>query len=220
MYFKCIVFPSISFQIWSCLNHLHVGHVINTLDTVLLNQLLHDDMVSIINISSLAFFWFSDRIIALAVVVSIHSDSFQCNSGYLLKTYYFGMLVILSLHIILDIVIMVISTRGTITNATPRKRLPIFLYLKIAIFLPEVGWTILGTIWAFDESSDCDDRVVMTIKGAAILGWIILFGLIVSILIIFDTTGSRSGTVGIEDSEDVEASSAAKKLWELRSVLS
>ena len=73
------------------------------------------------------------RLVALSVVFSLHSYSFECNSGHLLKTYYIGMLVILSLHTVLDLVIMWVSTRGTITNATPRKHMPILVYLKLEV---------------------------------------------------------------------------------------
>lgn len=156
---------------------------------------------------------------ALAVVLGLHQDSFQCNQGPLLKTYYIGMLVILALHMLLDLVIMWLSTRGTITNATPRKHMPIPLYLKLALFLPELAWTIMGTLWAFAEGSDCDIAVVRAVKGAAIVGWIILFGLMVSLLVIFDCTGSRSDRVGVAGTEEVESTTAAKRLWELRSVL-
>ncbi|ELU06110.1 hypothetical protein CAPTEDRAFT_162985 [Capitella teleta] len=151
-------------------------------------------------------------LIALAVVLALHKDNFECNLGYLLQMYYIAMLVILSLHMLLDVIIIAISTRGSITNATPRKRLPIFLYLKIVIFVPEIVFTILGTIWAFDRNSECDGWVVMTVKGVTVLGWIILFGLFIGVIIIFDSSGGRTSN----DPEDMEASSHSKRLWEMR----
>jgi sn1-specific diacylglycerol lipase len=113
---------------------------------------------------------------------------------------------------LLDIIIIVLSTRGSMTNATPRKRLPVFLYFKIFVFLPEIVFTIMGTIWAFHDSTNCDGWVVITIKGVTILGWIILFGLIVGIIIIFDSSGGRT-----PEPDDLEASGQhSKRLWELR----
>ena len=50
---------------------------------------------------------------------------------------------------------MTISSRGTITDTRPRKNIHIPLYLKLFLFIPELGFTALGTFWAFDDASDC-----------------------------------------------------------------
>ena len=34
--------------------------------------------------------------------------------------------------------------------------MPALLYVKLTFFLPELVWTVLGTYWAFDASSNCE----------------------------------------------------------------
>ena len=65
------------------------------------------------------------------------------------------MLAILACHVILDIALMIISSRGSIMNTRPRRHIHVPLYLKLALFLPELLWTVLGTYWAFDDQSNC-----------------------------------------------------------------
>ena len=62
---------------------------------------------------------------------------------------------ILSSHVIVDALLMVVSSRGTIADPRPRRAIAPLLYVKITLFAPELLWTVLGTYWAFDDSSDC-----------------------------------------------------------------
>ena len=153
------------------------------------------------------------RLIAIAVMFSIHRDVLpMCSNGHLLRIYYIGMLVLLSLHIITDIAILRLSMRGTIMDDRPRRRMPLFLYVKIPLFCPEFAWTTLGTYWAFREST-CDLHVVWTVKGAVIVGWIIMVVLLIGLWIVFDPLGSHSSQH--EDTE-MDATAAAARLWETR----
>ena len=153
------------------------------------------------------------RLIAIAVMFSIHQDILpQCSNGHLLSIYYIGMLTLLTLHIVTDIAILRLSMRGTIMDDRPRRRMPLLLYVKIPLFLPEFAWTTLGTYWAFREST-CDLHVVWTVKGAVIAGWIIMLVLLIGLWGVFDPLGSHSSQH--EDTE-MDATAAAARLWETR----
>ena len=149
------------------------------------------------------------RLIILAAVLSSHSDSFTCNNGHLLKLYYIGMLVILSLTILLDVAIMYSSMRGSILDPEmQRKHVPLMVAIKLVLFLPEIAWIALGTTWAFDDTSNCSSHVVYLIKGATVAGWALVVILIICIYIVFDPLGRPS----TEHSEEVRAT----KLWKWR----
>ena len=54
------------------------------------------------------------RLIVISLVFNIHQDSFECKSGYFMKIYYIGTLVILVLHILVSAVMATISMQGTV----------------------------------------------------------------------------------------------------------
>lgn len=45
--------------------------------------------------------------------------------------------------------------QGSITAVSRRRHLGKVLYVKCLVSLPEVMWLVLGTYWAFDDSTDC-----------------------------------------------------------------
>ena len=102
----------------------------------------------------------SPRLIAIAVMFASHRDILpMCPNGHLLSIYYIGMLVLLSLHIVTDLAILLVSMRGTIADDWPRRHMASLLYVKIPLFCPELSWTIMGTYWAFRESTGCELQV-------------------------------------------------------------
>lgn len=48
---------------------------------------------------------------------------------------------------------------GTICNPGPRKCMSKLLYIRLALFLPEMVWASLGAIWISD-GVECDRTVV------------------------------------------------------------
>ena len=159
-------------------------------------------------------------LVAVSVVFSLHKDQLgsdaQCEGGYLLKAYYIGLLVILSCHLVLDFLLIVLATRGTIVNPGPRKHMPILIYLKLLfICVPELGWTIFGTYWAFEGTTTkgCDVAVVWTVRGVALLGWVVVLVLLLGMLVVFDPLGSRSSRIGPSEQD---STAAAKRIWERR----
>lgn len=139
--------------------------------------------------------------------MGVHSEEMdKCTNGYLVKTYYIGMVIILPLAIILSGTLMHFSMQGTITNEEPRKKVSSLIVLKLILYAVDVTWTAIGTYWAFSEHVvGCPSAVVIIVKGATIVGWIMLFFLLVGILIVFDPLGHLA-----------ETPDQVQKLWKLR----
>ena len=162
--------------------------------------------------------------IAIAVVFHIHQDAFTCQDGNLLRTYYIGVLTILSVTLVVSALIMHTSMQGTITQPHPRKRIPLLLYIKTAVIVPDLVWMAIGTFWAFGKSYGCDYYVVLTVKGAVICAWVAMFVTIIGILIIFDPLGNakhkhkyeRYMTCGVGESLESSQATMAAKIWERR----
>lgn len=148
------------------------------------------------------------RLLALSIVFGAHNDDLStCTNGHLLKIYYVGMLVILPLEILFSITIMHFSMKGTITNDQPRRHIPNLIICKLFLFFIEIVWTIMGTNWAFSiHVQHCSYIVVNVVKGATIVGWILLLFLVVGITIVFDSLGSPL----------TETPSQLQRLWKMR----
>ena len=84
-----------------------------------------------------------------------------------------------------------VSKQGTIADSLPRKKLPILLYIRLAIAVPEVVWNATGTVWAFGKSSGCSTGIVDIAKGTVISGWILLFIAAVAVLVNFNLFGDK-----------------------------
>ncbi|XP_023932665.1 sn1-specific diacylglycerol lipase beta [Lingula anatina] len=169
-----------------------------------------------------------------AVFAWHHSVVEECNGKEILKIFYIGVLTIICCHVVLVLGTGYLSTRGTILNIRPRRHITKFLYLRVALFFPELVWNILGAIWAFDESLDCDTHVVWTVKGVVISMWVLLLGVFIGLLIVFDPLGKKPVTVdtpsnspqGQGDIEQIESgdrdqvlsglSTATSRVWRNR----
>ncbi|XP_069123504.1 diacylglycerol lipase-beta-like isoform X2 [Argopecten irradians] len=166
-------------------------------------------------------------LIAISIVFHIHQNEPQnCSGGTLLQAYFIGALCLLCLTIILDMAIVYTSMQGSIMYPYPRKRMPRLLYVKISVSVPELGWIVLGTYWSFGLASGCEPSVVMTVKGAVLCGWAIVFLIIIGIFIVFDPLGGlrarrSQAQLGVLESSSQQqmfttAHRTAMKTWERR----
>lgn len=153
---------------------------------------------------------FCFRLISLVLVLALHNDLLlKCENGSYLRTYYIGMIVILSVAIVLSVVVAYNSSRGTIIDSAGREYVAPLLIARVALSILDVAWTAYGTRWAFVETA-CDSVVVIVLRCAVVLGWLLVFALIVGIVVVFDPLGHhRSGSDVTVESE---------RLWKLRFV--
>ncbi|XP_054851431.1 diacylglycerol lipase-beta isoform X2 [Eublepharis macularius] len=129
--------------------------------------------------------------IGILVLYSIHKGQLDCPGGKLLHSYLLVLLILLVAIICALSSILHISMQGTISNPGPRKSLPKLLYLRLALFLPELLWAIVGAIWVSDRSIKCDRTVMNAIFGTVIASWIIIIFTIVAVVVVFDPLGGK-----------------------------
>ncbi|XP_015281684.1 PREDICTED: sn1-specific diacylglycerol lipase beta [Gekko japonicus] len=129
--------------------------------------------------------------IGILVLYSMHKAQLDCPGGRLLHSYILVLLILLAAIICTLSAIVYISMQGTISNPGPRKSLPKLLYLRLALYLPELIWAIVGTIWVSDRNIDCDRTVINTILGTVIASWIIIVFTVVAVVIVFDPLGGK-----------------------------
>ncbi|KAL0605373.1 Diacylglycerol lipase-beta, partial [Plecturocebus cupreus] len=79
---------------------------------------------------------------------------------------------------------------GTICNPGPRKSMSKLLYIRLALFFPEMVWASLGATWVAD-GVQCDKTVVNGIIATVVVSWIIIAATVVSIVIVFDPLGGK-----------------------------
>ncbi|XP_067859617.1 diacylglycerol lipase-beta isoform X2 [Heptranchias perlo] len=165
--------------------------------------------------------------IGILVLYLNHKGQFDCKGDGVLPSYLIILIVLLATIILILSVIVYISMQGTITNPGPRRSIPSLIYIRTALYLPELVWAVLGAVWVNDESQGCAPSVVNTITIAVIASWIFLFFTVVAVLIVFDPLGrpKQLGFVAhcdhdLESSESVQlrytAKSFAARVWEYR----
>ncbi|KAG8513677.1 Sn1-specific diacylglycerol lipase beta, partial [Galemys pyrenaicus] len=114
---------------------------------------------------------------------------------------------------------------GTICSPGPRKSMSKLLYIRLALFLPEMVWATLGATWVAD-GGECDKTVVNGIIATVIISWIIIASTVVIIIIVFDPLGgkmapySSAGPGHLDSHESSQLftglRTAATSVWETR----
>lgn len=99
------------------------------------------------------------------------------------------------------------------------------LYIRLALFLPEMVWASLGAAWVAD-GVQCDRTVVNGIIATVIVSWIIIAATVVTIIIVFDPLGgkmapySSAGPSHLDSRESSQflngLKTAATSVWETR----
>lgn len=113
-----------------------------------------------------------------------------CNAWLELRLFFIGVIVLTSLVILNEIAIIYVSMQGTLVDSRPRRHMPIFLYIQLALYLPELLWTILGTYWAVNNSSKCELSLIVAVCISVALEWSILLAVLIAVLVLFDPLGS------------------------------
>ncbi|XP_030873431.1 sn1-specific diacylglycerol lipase beta isoform X2 [Leptonychotes weddellii] len=174
------------------------------------------------------FFELSLRVvwwIGILTLYLMHRGKLNCAGGTLLSSYLIVLLVLLAVIICTVSAIVCVSMKGTICNPGPRKSMSKLLYLRLALFLPEMVWASLGSAWIADDVQ-CDRTVVNGIIATVIISWIIIISTVVTIIIVFDPLGGKmapypsSGPNHLDSHESSQLlnglKTAATSVWETR----
>ncbi|XP_007442625.1 sn1-specific diacylglycerol lipase beta isoform X1 [Python bivittatus] len=154
--------------------------------------------------------------IGILVLYSIHKGKFNCTGGGLLNSYLLILLILLAFIIWALSSIVYISMQGTISNPGPRKSLPKLLYLRLALFVPELVWAVVGIIWVADSRVNCERTMINAIFGTVIASWVIIVFTIVGIIIIFDPLGRKMVYLANHSSRDLESSQSGQLLYNIK----
>ncbi|XP_059011184.1 diacylglycerol lipase-beta isoform X1 [Mustela lutreola] len=174
------------------------------------------------------FFELSLRVvwwIGILTLYLMHRGKLDCTGGALLSSYLIVLLVLLAIIICTVAAITCVSMKGTICNPGPRKSMSKLLYLRLALFLPEMVWASLGAAWIADDVQ-CDKTVVNGIIATVVISWVIIVSTVVTIIIVFDPLGGKMApypSAGPSHLDSRESSqllnglkTAATSVWETR----
>ena len=117
--------------------------------------------------------------------------------------------------IIMSIIIVVISSRGTITNTRPRRYLSKVIYAKTFLAVVEAVWNSLGTYWTFRPETSCKEEVELTLKITVILFWLLAVVVSFAFLIVFGVLGGKKKKKRLGLYSDDNGTSLKNK-WEKR----
>ncbi|KAI2544933.1 DAGLB isoform 4, partial [Pan troglodytes] len=106
--------------------------------------------------------------IGILTLYLMHRGKLDCAGGALLSSYLIVLMILLAVVICTVSAIMCVSMRGTICNPGPRKSMSKLLYIRLALFFPEMVWASLGAAWVAD-GVQCDRTVVNGIIATVVV---------------------------------------------------
>ncbi|KAM5152092.1 diacylglycerol lipase-beta [Mantella aurantiaca] len=159
------------------------------------------------------FFWW----IGILVLYSVHKGNFDCVGGLVLRSYLIVLIAMLAAIMCSVSSIVYVSMQGTISNPGPRKCMPKLVYIRLAFYIPEFVWAVLGAIWVSDNGVQCGKAVVHVILVAVIASWIIILVTAIAVFIVFDPLGRKKALyyVGRED-HNLESSQSQQLMYNVK----
>ncbi|KAM3826526.1 diacylglycerol lipase-beta isoform 1-T1 [Vipera latastei] len=164
--------------------------------------------------------------IGILVLYSIHKGQFNCTGSGLLNNYLLILLILLAFIIAALSSVTYTSMQGTISNPGPRKSLPKLLYVRLALYVPELVWAVVGTVWIANNQANCERAMIDAILGTVIVSWVIIVFTVVAVFIFFDPLGRKSVYLADHASRNLESSQSeqlffnikkrATRVWEKR----
>ncbi|KAJ8793363.1 hypothetical protein J1605_019414 [Eschrichtius robustus] len=155
----------------------------------------------------------------------VHRGKLDCPGGVLLSSYLIMLIILLAVIIGTVSAIVCVSMKGTICNPGPRKSMSKLLYVRLALFLPEMVWASLGAAW-IEDGVQCDRTVGNGIIATVAVSWITVASTAVIIVIVFDPLGGKMAPyppAGPHHPDSHESSqllnglkTAATSVWETR----
>ncbi|XP_007186804.2 diacylglycerol lipase-beta isoform X2 [Balaenoptera acutorostrata] len=163
--------------------------------------------------------------IGILTLYLVHRGKLDCPGGVLLSSYLIVLIILLAVIIGTVSAIVCVSMKGTICNPGPRKSMSKLLYVRLALFLPEVVWASLGAAW-IEDGVQCDRTVGNGIIATVAVSWIIVASTAVIIVIVFDPLGGKmapyppAGPHHLDSHESSQLlnglKTAATSVWETR----
>ena len=99
------------------------------------------------------------------------NDQHQCYAQVLLRYYLFSLMAVQLLSCLIQLAVILVSARGTITDPRPRWSIKWIIYLHTVIFAVEFLWESVGVVWVFDPSISCASSHFVLTLTRLILIW-------------------------------------------------
>lgn len=131
-------------------------------------------MVSLISTlhNSLSMLLFNNNRFASMVYVLLDYDrEYKCDDEHLLRIYIVILMGIEAVLTLSNVIVVIISSRGSIDDNRPRRHLPLVLYVQTALLVIHFGWDCVGVVWAFDPSIDCPFSHKVLVLVRIVLIW-------------------------------------------------
>jgi hypothetical protein len=128
-----------------------------------------------------------------------YRESFHCIQQELLIVYYFGFLVLMGVNVVVQLVMVIISSRGTITHDRPRKYMKYFIYMSIFFRILELSWNVVGIVWLSKTVwTKCSTAICLSVLANILFSFSTVIFLLFVTFIIFDPLSN------VQDNDIVE----------------
>ncbi|XP_065884643.1 diacylglycerol lipase-beta-like [Dysidea avara] len=135
----------------------------------------------------------------ITLLIIFHND-LTCSDVHNLVILSYTTVAVFLLVIILALTISFTSARGTIANPGPRWIIPYLLYVRVFIFVCEVGLLVTGTVFAFVDPavSSCVnyDKSVLLLRVIMVSGLLFLFVFVAIVMMYIDPCHCYRGRLG------------------------
>lgn len=102
-------------------------------------------------------------------------------------------------NVVVQLILVIISTRGTITHDRPRKYMEHFIYISIFFRILELLWNVVGIVWlAKTVWTKCSTAICLSVLANILFSFLTVIFLIVVTFIIFDPLSN------VQDNDIVE----------------
>lgn len=128
----------------------------------------------------------------------------DCVHPTLVLTYLATATALISLVLIVEMLVMIISMRGGIMQVEKRSTIPAILHFRLFLFLLEIGLCVFGTYWCFVETG-CDKDMIISVRLVVISNWVLISLTLIGVIAVFDPFGGYHSDKSMND-----------KLWEKR----
>ncbi|KZC11064.1 Sn1-specific diacylglycerol lipase beta [Dufourea novaeangliae] len=144
--------------------------------------------------------------------VRYYQYTWNCRlGGDLVRVYLLGQVAFLVLTMLLMLIIVRQSAKGSIMETQARKYVEPLLTVKILLLLPEISWNILGSIWMFGGRVECsyDHYTITVVQALVLFDWILIGLTIFGLALMFDPLGS----MGDKNLDSLAEHSKASHIW-------
>ncbi|EFX76477.1 hypothetical protein DAPPUDRAFT_306186 [Daphnia pulex] len=186
-------------------------------------EVASDDLVFPCLVESfMRMIWF----IVTVVIWMYHAPYLNCEDGQMLQMYLGGVLFILVIILMANAFLIKHSMRGAIMDVRARKNVPTILYIRIILGVPEMAWTVVGSVGVFSTKDSCitSEMTLRVVQGLVIFNWILVVLFFIGVMLVFDPLGHHhTAIISSENVDIVDARSPFEvgfeqrtRIWEWR----